>query len=84
MKVSGGRPPGKETIVVDDQDAEQRSQEALDRLKDKVVEYDHPDTGYLSWAVPQFIGKFTGDYDHLARLWEWHVIGGSDEGGAPE
>ena len=84
VKVSGGRPPGKETIVVDDQDAEQRSQEALDRLKDKVVEYDHPDTGYLSWAVPQFIGKFTGDYDHLARLWEWHVIGGSDEGGAPE
>jgi ATP-dependent helicase/nuclease subunit B len=80
----GGRPPGKEYIVVDDQDAEQETGKALERLKDKVAQYDHPDTGYPSWAAPQYIGKFTGDYDHLARLWEWHVMGGSDEGGTPE
>jgi ATP-dependent helicase/nuclease subunit B len=84
VKVSGGRPPGKESIVVDDQDAEQETGKALERLKDKVAQYDHPDTGYPSWAAPQYIGKFTGDYDHLARLWEWHVMGGSDEGGTPE
>jgi len=84
VKVSGGRPPGKESIVVDDQDAEQETEKALERLKDKVAEYDHPDTGYPSWAAPQFIGKFVGDYDHLARLWEWHVMGGSEEGGATE
>ncbi len=84
VKVSGGRPPGKEFIVIDDKDAEQETEKALERLKDKVAEYDDPHTGYPSWAAPQFIGKFVGDYDHLARLWEWHVIGGSDDGGAPE
>lgn len=84
VKVSGGRPPGKEFIVVDDKDAEQETEKALERLKDKVAQYDLPDMGYPSWATPQFIGKFVGDYDHLARLWEWHVIGGGDEGGAPE
>ena len=84
VKVSGGRPPGKEYIVIDDKDAEQETDRALGRLKDKVAQYDHPDTGYVSWAAPQFIGKFDGDYDHLARLWEWHVIGGSDEGAASE
>ena len=84
VKVSGGRPPGKEFIVIDDTDAEQETERALERLKDKVAQYDHPDTGYPSWATPQFIGKFVGDYDHLARLWEWHVIGGGDEGGASE
>jgi ATP-dependent helicase/nuclease subunit B len=84
VKVSGGRPPGKEFIVVDDKDADQETEKALERLKDKVAEYDDPHTGYPSWATPQFIGKFVGDYDHLARLWEWHVIGGGDEGGAPE
>lgn len=84
VKVSGGRPPGKEYIVIDDKDAEQETDKALERLKDKVAEYDDPHTGYPSWAAPQYIGKFVGDYDHLARLWEWHVIGGSDEGAAPE
>jgi len=29
--------------------------------------------------MPQFIGRFGGDYDHLARLWEWGVIGGDGE-----
>jgi ATP-dependent helicase/nuclease subunit B len=84
VKVSGARPPGKEFIIIDDKDAEQKTNQALERLKDKVAEYDDPHTGYPSWAMPQFIGKFVGDYDHLARLWEWHVIGGSDEGAAPE
>jgi len=84
VKVSGARPPGKEFVIIDDKDAKQETDKALERLKDKVAQYDHPDTGYSSWAMPQFIGKFFGDYDHLARLWEWHVIGGSDEGSAPE
>ena len=35
-----------------------------------------------SWVAPQFMGNFGGNYDHLARVWEWHVVGGEDE--APE
>jgi ATP-dependent helicase/nuclease subunit B len=39
-------------------------------------------TAYVSWAAPQFIDQYGGDYDHLARLWEWHVVGdaGSEAG----
>jgi hypothetical protein len=25
--------------------------------------------------MPQFIARYGGDYDHLARLWEWYVLG---------
>lgn len=84
VKVSGGRVPGKETVVVDDADAAEQAQVALDRLMSKVNQFDDPETGYPSWPVPQFIGKHGGDYDHLARLWEWHVIGGGDEAGDSE
>ena len=37
-------------------------------------------TPYVSWAAPQFMGRYDGDYDHLARLWEWDVIGDDEEG----
>ncbi|EJF74571.1 double-strand break repair protein AddB [Bartonella alsatica] len=32
--------------------------------------YKNPQQGYLSHAVP-FKKRYEGDYDHLARLWEW-------------
>ena len=34
--------------------------------------------------VAQFIRQQPGDYDHLARLWEWHVIGEGDSEGGEE
>ena len=49
--------------------------EALAGLKRRVALFDNPRTPYRSWERPQFIGQYGGDYDHLARLWEWHVIG---------
>jgi ATP-dependent helicase/nuclease subunit B len=84
VKVSGRRDPGEELIVVDDQNIEVATETALGRLKSKVAQYDNPGMGYMSWAAPQYIGRFEGDYDHLARLWEWHVIGGNEEGEASE
>jgi ATP-dependent helicase/nuclease subunit B len=83
VRVSGGKVPGKETVVVDDAEAADQAQTALDRLKTRVEQFDQRGTGYLSWALPQYMGKRGGDYDHLARLWEWFVIGGGDgEGGS--
>jgi RecB family exonuclease len=56
--------------------------EALAGLKRRIDWFDDPATPYSSWAVPQFIGGYGGDYDHLARLWEWHIIGDVEaEGG---
>ena len=54
----------------------------LDRLKLGVAAFDDEATPYTSWVAPQFMGNFGGNYDHLARVWEWHVVGGEDE--APE
>ena len=50
----------------------------------RIRRFDEEATPYLSWAIPQFINERGGDYDHLARLWEWHVIGEAEGGeGAP-
>ena len=46
--------------------------------KSAQVSASDPATPYLSWAAPQFMGRYGGDYDHLARLWEWGVIGGAE------
>ncbi|MBU2117695.1 MAG: PD-(D/E)XK nuclease family protein [Alphaproteobacteria bacterium] len=54
------------------------SMAALARLKAGVERFDDPATPYVSWAAPQFMGNFGGNYDHLARVWEWHVAGGGE------
>lgn len=53
---------------------------ALQGLAEHVARFDDPATPYLSWTAPQFIGRRGSDYDHLARLWEWHVMGEGEEG----
>ena len=84
MKVTGRRDPGK----VDDVSrqgrgntlsAAQLATRELERLKLGVAAFDDPATPYASWVAPQFMGNFGGNYDHLARVWEWHVVGGEDE-----
>jgi ATP-dependent helicase/nuclease subunit B len=76
VRVSGGRKPGEEISALTAKiDAFAQSEHALDQLKGLVARYDNPSKAYPSWATPQFIGQIDGDYDHLARLWEWHVIG---------
>ena len=84
VKVTGRRDPGK----VDDVSrqgrgntlsAAQLATRELERLKLGVAAFDDPATPYASWVAPQFMGNFGGNYDHLARVWEWHVVGGEDE-----
>jgi ATP-dependent helicase/nuclease subunit B len=81
VRVNGGRVPGREESRAGD-DAAALAAEALEGLKRRVAHFDHPATPYRSWVMPQFIGRHGGDYDHLARLWEWHVVGDArTEGG---
>lgn len=87
VKVTGRRDPGKVEDVSrqgrgNTQTAAQLAQRELDRLKLGVAAFDDEATPYASWVAPQFMGAFGGAYDHLARVWEWHVVGGEDE--APE
>jgi ATP-dependent helicase/nuclease subunit B len=81
VRVSGGRIPGEELCRVPGEGATLAA-EALDNLLRRIDSFDREETGYVSWAAAQFIGVHGDDYDHLARLWEWHVIGESEgEGG---
>ncbi len=80
VRVRGGRKAGEE-IAVGKGDAAKMAADARARLEAMVEAYDQESQPYVSWAVPQFIGRYGGDYDHLARLWEWAVIGEEgDEG----
>lgn len=84
VKVTGRRDPGKVEDVSrqgrgNTQTAAQLAQRELDRLKLGVAAFDDEATPYTSWVAPQFMGNFGGNYDHLARVWEWHVVGGEDE-----
>jgi hypothetical protein len=51
----------------------------MENLISWVARFDDESTPYAAWLAPQFMGTFGGNYDHLARVWEWHVVGG-DEG----
>ncbi len=48
---------------------------ALARLKSRILAFDDPKKGYKSWTAPQFLKGRGGDYDQLARLYEWYVLG---------
>lgn len=76
VRVTGRREPGRAEVRGE---AGGHSRElavrAMEGLLARVARFDDPSTPYLSWAAPQFLGRIRGDYDHLARLWEWRVMG---------
>ena len=78
VHVKGRREIGEEKPV-DKGAAEALSAAALAGLKRKVEHFDQAETAYRSRVAPQFM-KGAGDYDHLARHWEWGVIGEAEEG----
>ena len=77
----GRKVPGEVAIRAKGEEAAILGEAALEGLKKRVARFDDANTPYISWAAPQFMGNFGGNYDHLARVWEWFVIGG-DEGDA--
>ena len=87
VKVTGRKTPGEsvdvgKTTRNQPLTAPELAERELLRLIDGVAAFDDEARPYVSWAAPQFMGNFGGNYDHLARVWEWHVVGGEDE--APE
>lgn len=81
VRVVGRKDPGQAAVRAEGEEAAVLCMAALDGLKARIARFDDPATPYLSWVAPQFMGNFGGNYDHLARVWEWHVVGG-DEGDA--
>jgi ATP-dependent helicase/nuclease subunit B len=78
VKVSGGRKPGEE-MARGGGDAAALAAAALSGLKRRLARFDDPAEPYASKAAVQFVND-AGDYDHLARVWEWRVLGETETG----
>jgi len=57
------------------ENASDLAEKALASFRKRLDDYADPDKPYLSWTAPQFQKVRGGDYDHLARLYEWSVLG---------
>jgi len=79
VRVVGRKTAGEVITRASGAEAADLAQAALDGLKRRVARFDDENTPYVSWAAPQFMGNQGGNYDHLARVWEWSVIGDGDE-----
>ncbi|MFC0633746.1 double-strand break repair protein AddB [Brevundimonas balnearis] len=80
VRLTGRGEAGEEIDVgaptkTDARTAEELSAEALEGLRRRVEVYRNPATPYPSWTAPQFAKGLDGDYDVLARVWEWSVVG---------
>jgi len=81
VRVVGRKVAGESRTVAEGSEAAELSAVALAGLKARVARFDVQTTPYLSWVAPQFMGNFGGNYDHLARVWEWHVAGAEEPEG---
>jgi ATP-dependent helicase/nuclease subunit B len=75
VRILGGRKPGEELIRAVPDESGGLAERALEGLCRRIALFEDLETPYVSWAAPQFMSDWGGDYDHLARVWEWHVIG---------
>jgi ATP-dependent helicase/nuclease subunit B len=82
VQVSGRRSQKPPRPVAIAGESSQLAEQALAGLKRRAGQFALPETAYPSWVAPQYMSEWGGDYDHLARVWEWHVLG-EDEEGAP-
>jgi ATP-dependent helicase/nuclease subunit B len=56
------------------------AEQAMEGLRRRIARFDDPETPYLPWSAPQFLAQRGGDFDHLSRLYEWHVMGDGGDG----
>ena len=81
VRVVGRKKAGEVAVRAAGPEAQILSDAALQGLMARVADFDRPETPYLSWAAPHLMGSYS-PYNLLARVWEWHVIGGGEEGEA--
>jgi len=81
VTLKGGEPAGDpKEIVFKDGTPDTQADHALARLKELAGKFEDAGTPYLSLVHPMWTTHY-GDYDHLARVKEWSLTGGADEGG---
>jgi ATP-dependent helicase/nuclease subunit B len=77
-KLGGRDPAGEFRAVKLDGSAGDLADETLANLKALIDAFENPAKGYVSWAMPQYVGGRSNDYAHLARVKEWSAAGGGE------
>lgn len=81
VKVTGRDPPGlEETRKTAGEESEQAGMAAFEGAMALLAAYQNPTQGYPSRTAPQFVKTYAGDYDHLARVFEWSTGAEGEEG----
>ena len=79
VRVTGRRIPGEVLTPAAKLSSLDLAEAALEGLVRRVARFNDPDRPYRSWEAPQFLtDRGGGDFDHLARVYEWRVAGGGD------
>jgi len=80
IEVTGRKPAGREEVRAAAHEGAEKAELALIGLYKLLNRYDKPGTPYLSRTAPQFVKAYAGDYDHLARVFEWSTSGDDEAG----
>jgi ATP-dependent helicase/nuclease subunit B len=76
LEITGRKPAGREEVrATEGEDSQDAADKALEGLKSLVRQFRDPDQPYVSRTAPQFVRDRHGDYDHLARVFEWSTSG---------
>jgi ATP-dependent helicase/nuclease subunit B len=81
VTLKGGEPAGKPApINFKDGTPDSQADRALAKLMELAAKFEDDSKPYFSLVHPMWRTHY-GDYDHLARVKEWSLTGGADEGG---
>jgi ATP-dependent helicase/nuclease subunit B len=81
LEVTGRKPAGKEEVRASaGEESHDAAERALEGLRALVARFYEPDRPYVSRTAPQFVRDRHGDYDHLARVFEWSTSGEEEDG----
>ncbi len=80
VTLKGGKEPGKPVpVAFKEGTPDSQADRALAKLKELTTTFEDESKPYLSLVHPMWRTHY-GDYDHLARVKEWSLTGGVDEG----
>jgi ATP-dependent helicase/nuclease subunit B len=81
VRITGRDPAGKEVVsLAAGAESQDGAEKAFEGLKALIARYDDANHPYRSRTAPQFVKTYASDYDHLARVYEWSMSGGDEEG----
>lgn len=81
IALKGGEPAGSvEPVKFKEGDTDSHSDAAFTSLSGLARRFEDPAQPYLSLTIPMWASRYA-EYDHLARVKEWSLVGGETEGG---